>query len=258
MPCREPGYGAWLQRPTGREGVIAGLEHSLVNLVEALVLGAVIGAERQWRQRFAGIRTNALVALGAAGFVTFSQLMPGDASPTRVAAQVVSGIGFLGAGVIFREGADVKGLNTAATIWCSAAAGLLAGIGAMVHAVLFTALVVAIHMLLRPLIKAVRARFPGDRAEAEGAAGGQFHLRLVCAAESLPGLRQALATGLDALPGVTLLRLDGTELASGDGQIEAEFASRAPVAAALERLLAALSGPYRVTAARWRADASGE
>ena len=244
----------------GREGVIAGLEHSLVNLVEALVLGAIIGAERQWRQRFAGIRTNALVALGAAGFVTFSQLMPGDASPTRVAAQVVSGIGFLGAGVIFREGANVKGLNTAATIWCSAAAGLLAGIGAMVHAVLFTALVVAIHVLLRPLIKAVRARFPGDRAEADGeaAAGGQFHLRLVCAAESLPGLRQALATGLDSLPGVTLLRLDGTELASGDGQIEAEFAARAPIATALEQLLATLSGAYRVTAARWRAEALAE
>jgi uncharacterized membrane protein YhiD involved in acid resistance len=65
--------------------------------------GAAIGFERQWRQRLPGFRTNTLVALGSASFVVFAGLYPGDASPTRVAAQVVSGIGFLGAGVIFKE-----------------------------------------------------------------------------------------------------------------------------------------------------------
>ena len=82
----------------------------------ALLIGAVIGFERQWRQRMAGLRTNALVALGAAGFVVFSSIASGTDSPTRVAAQVVSGIGFLGAGVILREGVNVRGLNTAATL----------------------------------------------------------------------------------------------------------------------------------------------
>ena len=70
-----------------------------------------------------------LVAIGAASFVIFASLIPGEAGPTRVAAQVVSGIGFLGAGIIFREGLQVSGLNTAATLWCSAAVGLLAGSG---------------------------------------------------------------------------------------------------------------------------------
>ncbi|WP_371360273.1 MgtC/SapB family protein, partial [Salmonella sp. E404] len=80
----------------------------------AFLLGGLIGFERQWRQRLAGLRTNTLVALGAATFVLFAGLFPGEESPTRVAAQIVSGIGFLGAGIIFKEGLNVRGLNTAA------------------------------------------------------------------------------------------------------------------------------------------------
>jgi len=103
------------------------IEQAAINLAVALGLSAVIGFERQWRNRLAGLRTNTLVSLGAATFVIFAAVVPGDASPTRVAAQVVSGIGFLGAGLIFREGLNVRGLNTAATLWCSAAIGALAG-----------------------------------------------------------------------------------------------------------------------------------
>jgi putative Mg2+ transporter-C (MgtC) family protein len=74
-----------------------------------------------------GLRTNALVAIGAAGFVVFSTTVSRDNSPTRVAAQIVSGIGFLGAGVILREGINVRGLNTAATLWSPAMVGTFAG-----------------------------------------------------------------------------------------------------------------------------------
>src|SRR6266481_9990880 len=95
----------------------------------ALLFGALIGFERQWRQRMAGLRTNALVSVGAAGFVVFSMTFSADSSPTRVAAQIVSGIGFPGAGVILREGIDIRGLNTAATLWCSAMVGTFAGAG---------------------------------------------------------------------------------------------------------------------------------
>lgn len=133
------------------------LHAAALNLVVALSCGAFIGSERQVRQRMAGLRTNALVALGAASFVTFSQVMPGvDASPTRVAAQVVSGIGFLGAGIIFRDGFEVHGLNTAATLWCSAGVGLLAGVGAWPFALVLTGLVVFINLGLRPLVKLLK------------------------------------------------------------------------------------------------------
>ena len=86
------------------------IEQAALNLAVAFFLSAVVGFERQWRNRLAGLRTNTLVALGAASFVVFEAIVPGEASPTRVAAQVVSGIGFLGAGLIFREGMSVRGL----------------------------------------------------------------------------------------------------------------------------------------------------
>ncbi len=81
-------------------------QEAAFDLAAAFCLSAIIGFERQWRNRLAGLRTNTLVALGAASFVVFAQLYPEEASPTRVAAQVVSGIGFLGAGLIFREGCE--------------------------------------------------------------------------------------------------------------------------------------------------------
>lgn len=132
------------------------LETSAINLFIALACGAVIGSERQVRQRMAGLRTNALVALGAASFVIFSGLYPDEVSPTRVAAQIVSGIGFLGAGIIFRDGFNVHGLNTAATLWCSAGVGMMAGHGAWEHALLLTGLVVFVNLGLRPLVKLLK------------------------------------------------------------------------------------------------------
>ena len=103
--------------------------HFAIRLGLALILGAFIGAERQWRQRMAGLRTNALVAAGAAMFVMLTALTATADDSFRVAGQVVSGIGFLGAGVILRNGLNITGLNTAATLWCSAAIGTLAGYG---------------------------------------------------------------------------------------------------------------------------------
>src|SRR5260370_18966629 len=93
------------------------IEQAAINLAVAFCLSAAIGFERQWRNRLAGLRTNTLVALGAASFVVFAALVPGEGSPTRVAPQVVSGIAFFGAGLIFPEGMSVRGLNTAATLW---------------------------------------------------------------------------------------------------------------------------------------------
>lgn len=124
-----------------------------VNMSVALACGAVIGSERQVRQRMAGLRTNALVALGAASFVIFSGLFPDEVSHTRVAAQIVSGIGFLGAGIIFRDGFNIHGLNTAATLWCSAGVGMMAGAGAWDLAILLMGMVVFVNLGLRPLVK---------------------------------------------------------------------------------------------------------
>src|SRR4051794_646779 len=100
-----------------------------LRLAVGLSCGALIGIERQWRARMAGLRTNALVAAGATVFVLYSVAVGDSGSPTRVASYVVSGIGFLGGGVILRDGFNVRGLNTAATLWCSAAVGVMAASG---------------------------------------------------------------------------------------------------------------------------------
>lgn len=126
----------------------------------AVALGGLIGIERQWRQRLAGVRTNALVSVGAAAFTLFAAMLPnpGVDSVARVAAQVVSGIGFLGAGVIMRDGFTVHGLTTAATLWCAAAVGVLVGADMLGFAVICASLVLAVNLLLRPVSRAIDAK----------------------------------------------------------------------------------------------------
>jgi putative Mg2+ transporter-C (MgtC) family protein len=147
-----------------------------VRLGVGLGCGALIGLERQWRARMAGLRTNALVAAGATLFALYS-VATGDAnSPTRVAAYVVSGVGFLGGGVILRDGFNIRGLNTAATLWCSAAVGVLSAQGFLIFAVIATAAVIATHLLGRPL-----GRFIDHDHTAEPDEALQPHqLHLIC------------------------------------------------------------------------------
>jgi MgtC family len=102
---------------------------SLVSLFAAFVLGTLIGAERQYRQRGGGLRTHVLVSVGAATFVDIGMHLNGNAGATQIIVYVVSGVGFLGAGVIMKQGSSVWGLNTAATLWCSAAVGACADAG---------------------------------------------------------------------------------------------------------------------------------
>jgi putative Mg2+ transporter-C (MgtC) family protein len=130
---------------------------SVPRLLLALVLGAIIGGERQWRQRAAGMRTNTLVCFGAAAFVDLASNVGGPTS-TNVIAYVVSGVGFLGAGAIMKDGGSITGLNTAATLWCSAAVGACAGAGELLNATFVTALLIGINVVLRPLSRYIDRR----------------------------------------------------------------------------------------------------
>jgi putative Mg2+ transporter-C (MgtC) family protein len=130
---------------------LVSLLDTLVSLTAAFILGGLIGFERQYRQRTAGLRTNVLVALGAAIFIDIANRLHGHEGAVHVIAYVVSGIGFLGAGVIMREEGNVRGLNTAATLWCSGAVGACAGADLIAEASLATAFVLAANTLLRPV-----------------------------------------------------------------------------------------------------------
>src|ERR1700678_2307589 len=141
--------------------------------------GALIGIERQWQARRAGLRTNALVATGATLFVLYA-VVTNDSSPTRVASYVVSGVGFLGGGVILREGFNVRGLNTAATLWCSAAVGVLAAGGYLVFALIATGTIVLVHLLGRPLGHLIDR----DNVVEEDEDDQPYQLQLICRPKS--------------------------------------------------------------------------
>lgn len=140
--------------------------NTLLSYTFAFIFGALIGAERQYRQRTAGLRTNVLVAVGAAGFVDLAESIAGSLEAVRVIAYVVSGIGFLGAGVIMKEGANVRGLNTAATLWCSAAVGACSGSDRTAEAALLTCFVLVGNTLLRPVVNIIN-RAEANSVEAE-------------------------------------------------------------------------------------------
>jgi putative Mg2+ transporter-C (MgtC) family protein len=144
-------------------------DESLLRLALAAVLGGLIGVERELREREAGLRTHLLVALGSALFTIvgaygFDAFLNTGASvvradPTRIAAQIVTGIGFLGAGAIIRQGLSVRGLTTAATLWVVAAVGLAAGAGYYSVAVITTAIVLIALYPLRIIAFKILSRF---------------------------------------------------------------------------------------------------
>jgi putative Mg2+ transporter-C (MgtC) family protein len=129
----------------------------ITRLGVAALLGIAIGFERQWRQRSAGLHTSSLVSVGAALFALLDGIInAGDA--TRIVAGVVTGVGFIAGGVILRSGLNVTGLNTAATIWATAAVGALAGFGLWAQAAEGAIAIIALNLVLTPLADAIDAR----------------------------------------------------------------------------------------------------
>lgn len=162
-----------------------------MSLLTAFVLGTLIGAERQYRQRSAGLRTNVLVAVGGAAFVDLGMRLTGGDGAVRIIAYVVSGVGFLGAGVIMKEGMNVRGLNTAATLWSSAAVGACAGADRLAEAGLVTFFILAGNTLLRPLVNAIN-RIPLDENSSEAV----YEVRAVVRDTQVPEVRGEMVSQL--------------------------------------------------------------
>lgn len=229
---------------------IAALGMAGLRLAVALLLGSLIGFERQWNQKMAGLRTNALVALGSSGFVIFSVLM-GHGDPTRVAAQIVTGIGFLGAGVILREGVNVHGLNTAATLWCSAMVGTFAGAGYLLPSLVAAVFVVGTNIFLRPLVRRVN-RFTIAAVDAET----QYTVEIVCKAADEAQMRSVLLQALSHA-GLGLRRLDSEDVPdTSKVTVTAQAVASKRNDAALEHIVGRLSLDPNVSAATWQVDRS--
>lgn len=213
----------------------------------ATVLGVAIGLERQWRSRMAGLQTMALVSTGSALYLILGAYSFPGADPTRVAAQIVSGIGFLGAGVIMKQGLSVTGLNTAATLWSTAAVGALAGAWLWREALASAVIVVAVNLLLHPL---------AERMDRRRNWGGREHppvhylLTVVCREDHGIDIRTLLVQA------VSEARLQLTSMrsaAAGAGQVEIAAAVSAPARddGVLEKVVGMLAVDVRVVSVRW-------
>lgn len=143
----------------------------LVRMAVAALLGGLIGLEREYSGHSAGLRTNILVAVGACLFTILSiEAFPSTSAnrdTARIAAQIVSGIGFLGAGAVFRDGDRVRGLTTAATIWLVSAIGMAAGAGAYVLAVAAVAMTLVVLIVLAPISNLIERRWGRKDADQE-------------------------------------------------------------------------------------------
>ena len=150
-----------LEQPAS-SGVAIGAGEMAARLFVALLCGALVGIERQWQHKHAGVRTHALVSIGASSFGLISLLGFGATNnPMLIAGGVVTGIGFIGGGVIMRQGGTIQGSNTAATLWATASMGLAAGAGYYVLTGLVFICVLVIQFPLRWLEESIEARGGG-------------------------------------------------------------------------------------------------
>lgn len=214
----------------------------------ALILGSFIGAERQMRQRMAGLRTNALVAAGACLFVTVAELSGDSQGQARIAAQVVSGIGFLGAGVIMREGLNVRGLNTAATLWCSAAIGVLIGLGFIWEGAIGAAAILGANVVLRRFGQLINRQSLQSATEVEQV----YRLSTVCRADDEVHVRTLMLHMLNGMPQLVIQSLHSEDLPlAGQLEVRADLIASPTNHSQLEQVVSRISLEKGVSAARW-------
>jgi putative Mg2+ transporter-C (MgtC) family protein len=212
----------------------------------ALLFGGLIGLERQWRQRSTGLRTNGLVAVGAAMFVIMGGLIGGHDGQVHVAAYVVSGIGFLGGGVILKEGANVRGVNTAATLWCTAAIGTLVGSGHIRFAALGTAGVLVANLILRPV-----ARLINQTPLTTEGSEILYHLHCTCRAPREAHIRALLLQAVAPMP-LQLLTLQSKDQEGADYvDVSAKLRTVGRKDDYLEQIVTRLSLEADVTSISW-------
>ncbi|QGZ64118.1 MgtC/SapB family protein [Paraburkholderia acidisoli] len=222
----------------------------VLRLLAAFACGVAIGLERQIRQRTAGLRTITLVASGACLFVTLGVLTGnGSSGVTQIAAYVVSGVGFLGGGVIMRDKGSIQGINTAATLWCSAAVGVLCGAGHYAPALAGTVVVLLTNTVLREVSRVINAT-PVSNADLVRS----YVLTVVCREEDEVHIRTVLSNSMYSTP-LSFQSLTSEDLA-GDPQrlrVTATMRLHPKYQAKLEQMASRLSMEKGVSSVSWTA-----
>ena len=224
-------------------------------LALAFILGVTVGLERQIRQNTAGLRMNSLVAIGAASFVMFASSIATTGASTpdslaRISSQIITGIGFLGGGVIMREGSSIKGIATAATLWCSAAIGMFAGAGLAGQAVVCTCFILGTNLMLRPIAWSIKKRIetPDARPHQHG---HSYTLSVQCQSQEQEHIRAMLLQEIN-YGELHLKKLESTQPDTSNGvSISMILTSNHSKDVVVERIISHLSLQPCVTAATW-------
>lgn len=210
----------------------------------SFLLSFFIGLERQWRRRAIGLRTNVLVSIGAFLFVSFSmQTNVNDVS--RIAAQVVSGIGFLGAGVILKDKANIKGLNTAATLWCNAAIGTLCAAGLLVEATIGTLFILFANIILRYITQRLKMNY-NSKLKYE-----QYRLKVIVQEEKEFIIRTLISQSVNQTD-VILINMENTDLEDGKVKLYATFNIATGKNKVIEELLNRIVIEPGITSSGWK------
>ncbi len=224
------------------------LQDFLIRLLTSMFLGFIIGTERQYRHTLAGIRTNVLVCMGACLFVMFPTLIGSNDSP-RIAGQVVTGIGFLGGGVILKEGFNVRGLNTAATLWCTAAVGVLSSTGYIFYGAIAALLIVFSNIVLRLFARKIfklKKNSENDDGEHE------YVISIKCLDDVEFNIRSTLMN-MVSKETILLRKLESLDIdADGKVKVKAEIISIENSDMIIERIVSVLSLEIGVTSVGWK------
>lgn len=197
-----------------------------IRLLISAVLGIVIGAERQLTKHRTGILTNVIVCVGSFAFTAFSYLAKdGSSDVTRIAAQIVSGIGFLGAGVIISDGTKIKGINTAASIWASASVGILCCLDKWWFAALVAGTIVLAHIIIHPITEFITKKQEYNKDKSDKLETF-YRISIVCSEENADEIKKNIIEYFRELDDVLLRNLEMSDVDGGNVKVRAEISTK--------------------------------
>lgn len=233
--------------------VITTIPGFLIRMMIAILLGALIGTERQLTKHYTGIITTIIVCMGSFAFASFAFLV-GDANrdTTRIAAQIVSGIGFLGAGVILSDGTKVKGINTAATVWASAAVGILCCIDKIWFAVAVALAILITHLVLHPVTEYIDKKQRYDKKKSQKAEETFYRISIICDEDHAPEIKEKLIKKIRETENVLLRKLQTGGQTDGNVKVKADISTKVKDNELVESLIVYLGTNNDIISAGWK------
>lgn len=225
-----------------------------LRLIIAILLGFIVGLERQWTKHQAGILTNVIVCVGAYSYSAFSYIAyDSNVDVTRIAAQVVCGIGFLGAGLILRDGTNIRGLSTAATIWATAAIGILCTVSNIFFSIIVAFAIVLLHLVLHPLSSYIDKRKNYNK-ERVSRAECLYKISIKCTEESETDIRSHLVKTIRNKNDILLHNLESVTTDDSNVKIRAYVTTVKKNDEIVENLLIHIGKDPGIISAGWKID----